>query len=178
MGDVVDLKGQPAHLENDLEFIADCCRFAEKILTEAQVRKKYRLPDDIWERLGSNDALVEKIEAEKIRRIRDGSSKRERAQLLVVQAPDVLSGILLDANASPRHRIDSAKALDDFAANGPDAAPASDRFQITINLGADLDGKPVIEKYDKSIAINADDTPPVRAAITAKKREENGGEPV
>ena len=67
MGDVVDLKGQPAHLENDLEFIADCCRFAENILTEAQVRKKYRLPDDVWEKLGDDDKLVEKIEAEKIR---------------------------------------------------------------------------------------------------------------
>ena len=25
MGDVVDLHGQPAQLEDDLEFIADCC---------------------------------------------------------------------------------------------------------------------------------------------------------
>jgi hypothetical protein len=157
MGDVVDLKGLPAHLENDLEFIADCCRFAEKLLTEAQVRKKYRLPDDVWEKLGDDDKLVEKIEAEKIRRIRDGSSKRERAQMLVVRAPDVLAGILGDPDANPRHRIDSAKALDDFAANGPAAAPTGDRFQITINLGTDLDGKPVIESYDKSISINAND---------------------
>jgi len=47
--------------------------------------------------------------------------------------------------------------LDDFAANGPAAAPTGDRFQITINLGTDLDGKPVIESYDKSISINAND---------------------
>jgi hypothetical protein len=45
---------------------------------------------------------------------------------------------MLDASASPKHRIDSAKALDAFAANGSEAAPASDRFQITINLGADV----------------------------------------
>ena len=32
------------------------------------------------------------------------------------------------------HRVDAAKALDAFAANGPEAKPASDRFQITINL--------------------------------------------
>ena len=43
-----------------------------------------------------------------------------------------------DASASPRHRIDAAKALDDFAANGPEAAPAADRFQIMINLGSRL----------------------------------------
>ena len=55
---------------------------------------------------------------------------------------------------SPRHRIDSAKALDAFAANGPEAAPASDRFQITINLGAD------VLHFDKSIAIDANDIDP------------------
>ena len=31
--------------------------------------------------------------------------------------------------------------------------PASERFVITINLGADVDGKPVIEHYDKAVAI-------------------------
>ena len=57
------------------------------------MRKKYRLSESSWSILGENDLLVEKIEAEKIRRIRDGSCKRERAQLLVVKAPDVLGGI-------------------------------------------------------------------------------------
>jgi hypothetical protein len=145
MGDVIDLK-TTANLSDNFEFIQDLCRFAESILTEKQVKKKWRFTADVWTRLGDDDVLVEKIEAEKIRRIRDGSSKRERAQLLVVKAPDVLSGILLDSSASPRHRIDSAKALDDFAANGPTAAPAGDRFVITINLGADT------LRFDKSIA--------------------------
>jgi hypothetical protein len=183
MGEVVDLHGQPAHLEDDLEFVADCCRYAENILSEAAVKKKYRFDDATWEKLGSNDALVEAIEAEKIRRIRNGSAKRERAQQLVVQAPDVLGGIMLDANASPKHRIDSAKALDAFAANGPEAAPASDRFQITINLGSD------VLHFDKSIAIDANDVDPFNdtdttpqgllAAVAANKRKDDGGgEPV
>jgi hypothetical protein len=34
-----------------------------------------------------------------------------------------------------------------------EAKGASERFVITINLGADVDGKPVVEKYDKSIAV-------------------------
>ena len=182
MGDIVDLHGQPAGLEDDLEFVADCCRYAENILSEEAVKKKYRFDYATWEKLGSNDALVEAIEAEKIRRIRNGSAKRERAQQLVVQAPDVLGGIMLDANASPKHRIDSAKALDAFAANGPEAAPASDRFQITINLGSD------VLHFDKSIAIDANDVDPFNdtettpqgllAAIAAKKKDDGGGEPV
>ena len=183
MGEVVDLHGQPAGLEDDLEFVCDCARYAEGILCEEAVKKKHHLSADTWESLGSNEALIEKIEAEKVRRIRNGSTKRERAQQLVVQAPDVLGGIMLDASASPKHRIDSAKALDAFAANGPEAAPASDRFQITINLGSD------VLHFDKSIAIDANDVDPFNdtdttpqgllAAIAANKRKDDGGgEPV
>ena len=159
-----------AGLEDNQEFIADCCRFAENILTEAQVKKKWRFDNATWDKLGSDegDALVEKVEAEKIRRIRDGSSKREKAQLLVVRAPDVVAGIMLDDNANARHRIDSAKVLNDFAANGPAGAPAADRFQIVINLGADT------LRFDKSIEVNPhdvdpNDAGPMIAAIAVKK---------
>lgn len=38
-----------------------------------------------------------------------------------------------------------------------EAKGASERFVITINLGADLDGKPVVETYDKSIAVDTHD---------------------
>jgi hypothetical protein len=183
MGEVVDLHGQPAQLEDDLEFISDLARYAEGLFSEQDVKKKHHLSADTWERLGSNEVLIEKIEAEKVRRIRNGSAKREKAQQLVVKAPDVLGGIMLDASASPKHRIDSAKALDAFAANGPEAAPASDRFQITINLGSD------VLHFDKSIAIDANDVDPFNdtdttsqgllAAIAANKRKDDGGgEPV
>ena len=183
MGEVVDLHGQPAGLEDDLEFVSDLARYAEGLFSEQDVKKKHHLSADTWERLGNNEVLIEKIEAEKVRRIRNGSAKREKAQQLVVQAPDVLGGIMLDASASPKHRIDSAKALDAFAANGPEAAPASDRFQITINLGSD------VLHFDKSIAIDANDVDPFNdtdttpqgllAAIAANKRKDDGGgEPV
>jgi hypothetical protein len=119
MGDVVDLHGQPAHLEDDHELIENLARYAEGLLSKEAVKKKHRLPDSVWENLGGDDALVEKIEDEKRRRIRNGQAKREKSQQLVVKAPDVLSGIMLDASASPKHRIDSAKVLDQFAANGP-----------------------------------------------------------
>jgi hypothetical protein len=60
---------------------------------------------------------------------------------------------LLDNTASARHRIDSAKTLNDFAANGPAGVPASDRFQITIVMNSD------VLHFDKSIEINPNDVP-------------------
>jgi hypothetical protein len=175
MGEVIDLQGQPNYLEND-ELIADLCRFAEGILTEGQVKKKHRFNAAFWKRLGKDDALVEKIEAEKIRRIRDGSSKREKSQLHVTKAPDVLESILSDPNANARHRIQSAEVLDRFAANGPGAAPPADRFQITIVLSADGKGSDAdVIHFDKSIAVDPNDSPQdAAAAIEVKKKDDDG----
>ena len=176
MGDVVSF---PTAFEDDQEFIADCCRFAEGILDEKAVRKKYKLADDTWEALANNDVLVAAIELEKVRRVRDGSAKREKAQALVVKAPDVLCDILLDNTANARHRIDSAKTLNDFAANGPDRARRRRTdLLIQINLGED-----VSLKFNKSIRplepgeIDPDDTDsmPHLAAIAMKNPTESGG---
>jgi hypothetical protein len=148
-----------------------------------------QLADSVWEDLGADAALLEAVEDEKIRRVRDGSTKREKAQLLVTRAPDVLSGILLDATANPRHRIDSAKELNNFAANGPEAATVGAFFEIRIDLGADRDGKPVIEHYKKPLdAIDisspsgtdaSDDSDPdpygIVAMIASNKRGSGGG---
>jgi hypothetical protein len=180
MGEVVDLPGHSKIPdENDHEFISDLARFADNLLSEAAVKKKYRLAESAWEALGSNDELVEKIEAEKIRRTRDGSTKREKAQQLITKAPGILDSIMTDPATSPRHRVDAIKTLDGFASNGPESAPAADRFQITINLGSD------VLHFDKSIAIDANDvdpfndtdtTPPgLLAAIAANKRKDDGG---
>ena len=141
MGDVIDL--QDRQLIENQELIVDLCRFRENLLTEKFIRRKYHLDNATWERLGSEDgnALVEKIEAESVRRVRDGSAKREKSQLLVTKAPDVLSNILLDNSANARHRIGSCKVLNDLAANGPgDPAPAADRFIINIVLNSDGSG--------------------------------------
>jgi hypothetical protein len=138
MGDVIDLRTPPARPIEDHEFIADMARFADNLLSEKQVKKKYKFDDATWEALGKDDELISKIEEEKIRRIRTGQQKREKAQQLVVKAPDVLDAIMMDASASPRHRVDAIKVLDDFSATGPAAAPAADRFIIQINLGEDV----------------------------------------
>ena len=80
----------PTDLINDTEFITDLARYGEGVLTEAQVKRKYRrFDDEVWEKLGSDDALVDAIEAERTRRVRSGACVREKAQLLQAKAPDV-----------------------------------------------------------------------------------------
>jgi len=171
-------------LVNNHEFLADCCRYAEGVASEQQIKKKWRFDDKTWARLGEDDALVEAIELEKVRRIRSGAAKREKAQQLIVQAVDVLGGIALDPSASAKHRIDASKVLDQFADNGPQAAPAADRFSIVINLGNDQK-----LKVDRSLGLippdgeviepDTDTAPQGLLPAIAKKREDNGsGEPL
>jgi hypothetical protein len=171
----------PTAFEDNHEFVVDLCRFRENLLTEKFIRRKYRLDNATWERLGSDEGntLVEKIEEESIRRVRDGSAKREKSQQLITKAPGILDSIATDSNASPRHRVDAIKTLDSFCANGPgDTAQARTRFVIRIDLTA---GGGDTLTFDKSVTINADDvdpndtgTAPMIAAITTKKSTDGG----
>src|SRR6478736_1047328 len=169
MGEVVDLHSQLAHLEDD-ELIENLARFADGTLSEAAVKARHHLSNEDWAVLGESDRLVELVEACKLRRIRSGATKRERAQIEIIDAPPILGGIMRDPNANARHVIDSVKALDALASTGAEAAAAGARFEITINLGADH-----IEHYSKSIAVDANDVDPndidagVIAAIATKK---------
>jgi hypothetical protein len=187
----VILRDHPVPLDSDVgrDLIVDCARYAEGLQTEDDIKKKYRFSDEDWEHFGANDALVAAIKVEKTRRIRDGTSARERAQVLFAQTPEVLGSILHGDGVSPRHKIESAREIRAIAATGPETTPAADRFIITINLGTDVEGKPVIEHYNKSIAICPDDVDPdhvdapsqgVLAAIAAKNKPGDGGngEPV
>ena len=172
MGDIVDLK--PAHLEDD-ELIENLARFADGTLSEAAVKARHHLTNEDWAALGESDRLVELVEAAKLRRIRTGATKRERAQIEIVDGPPILGKIMRDPNANERHRIDSIKTLDALASTGAEAAAAGARFEITINLGSDT------ERYSKSIAIDPNDVDPnhvdttdVIAAITMKKDDGSG----
>lgn len=170
MGDVVSF---PIAVDSDQgrELVVDLCRFTESILTEKQVRKKYRLSERDWEAMGADD-WVEKVESESIRRMRDGSTKREKSQLHVMKAPDVAAKIMLDESANNRHRLDACKVLDDFSATGPESAPMGDRFCISIILNSD-DGTNVVEHYDKSIAVGVDDNSTGAVTVIAAKTSEN-----
>ena len=175
MGEVVDLHSQLAHLEDD-ELIENLARFADGTLSEAAVKARHHLSNEDWAAMGENDRLIELVEAAKLRRIRTGATKRERAQIEIVDGPPILGKIMRDPNANERHRIDSIKTLDALASTGAEAAAAGARFEITINLGSDT------EHYSKSIAIDPNDTDPndvdttnVIAAITMNKPRDDGG---
>ena len=157
MGAAVELRDHlmPLDSERGLELITDLARYAEGLLDEAAVKKMYRFSDEDWDRMGSNDELVEKIQAEKTRRIRNGSSARERAQTLFAEAPAVLGTILHGDDVSPRHKIESARELRAIAANGPEATAPETRFIISIDLG----GGEVL-RFNKSIECNAHDVDP------------------
>ena len=172
MGNVINLK--PAHLEDD-ELIENLARFADGTLSEAAVKARHHLSNEDWAAMGESDRLVELVEAAKLRRIRTGATKRERAQIEIVDGPPILGKIMRDSNANERHRIDSIKTLDALASTGAEAAAAGARFEITINLGSDT------EHYSKSIEINPHDVDPnhvdttnVIAAITMNKSKGGG----
>jgi len=137
-GSVV-LRGIEIDLDSDIGcgFIVDCCRFCEGLLAEDKIKSKYGLTDSAWARLAENEPLVQAVETEKARRVRDGTAAREKAQWLFVQAPDVLGNILNDATTSPRHRIEACRELRAVALSGSESTPAAgDRFIIKIDLTA------------------------------------------
>ena len=152
MGDVVDLHNNRSIPLEDDELVENLARFSDGTLSEAAIKARHHLSEEEWAALGEDDELIEKIEARKLFRVRSGLTKRERAQIEIVDGPPNLGGIMRDVAASPRHRVDAIKALDSLATGGgSESTPASDRFVITINLGSD------VLHFDKSIAINAND---------------------
>jgi len=182
-GDDVPIPSPPPSLvqlcrENDA-LVADLARYAEGICTEAAVRRKYRdiLNDEGWTTLGKDDLLVEMVEAEKVRRVRNGSFKRERAQQHVTRAPDVLAAIMDDTRANHRHKVDAIKALDNLAGNGPQAKAEQERITIRIDLGADVRARGQEPNPADIITIEAAPGPvlPNKSMITANHRATNGG---
>jgi hypothetical protein len=135
MGFTIDL---PQKLMQDQAFIEDLARFAENLVSEAAIRKRWRLEEEQWVTLGENDELVRAIEEEKIRRVRNGSAKREAAQGYITKGPAILDGLMMDAKQSGKTRIDAVRALDQLAApEGSRFAEQRDEVRVIINLTAD-----------------------------------------
>jgi hypothetical protein len=135
----------PATLHQNRELLVDLARFSEALVSEAAIRRKYRelLSDDDWIYLASDERLIEMVEAEKVRRVRDGSFKREKSQqILAARGPDTLDKILSDEKISPRHKIEAVKVLDNLSGFKPQLPAADeDRIRIVINLGKDSSGQ-------------------------------------
>jgi hypothetical protein len=174
-------------LIKDHSFVEDLARFADGTYTEQAIRKKYRLEESDWDALGKDDTLVRAIEDRKLHRIRNGATKRERAQIEIVNGPPALAKIMKDPNANQRHVIDAIKCLNDLATPEPTTAQnSSERFIITINLGND-------EKltFNKKIAPDPNDIDPndiktidhapqelLAIAAANKQNGGNSGEPL
>ena len=137
-GSVV-LRGIKIGLDTDIGagFVTDCTRHVEELVSAEQLKTKYQLTEEAWRQLADNEPLQRAVERQKEFRIRRGEAAKEKAQHLFVTAPSVLSNILNDSTASPRHRIEAARELRQTAAIGSEAAtPTAERFIIRIDLTA------------------------------------------
>lgn len=127
-------------LRDNFEFVLDFCRFSEQLegYSENFLRRKWNFTEETWEQLGNDDELVRIIEKEKLRRVRDGSFKREKAQALIIKGPKILDDIMTSPKSNDRHKVDAIKALNSIAEPSAQAAHNdADRVIIQINLGAD-----------------------------------------
>jgi hypothetical protein len=145
------LRGVRVEVNSDVgqAFTTDCVRFIEGIVTEEQLRKKYRLDDKEWEALADHEELQRAVGAQKERRIRSGEAAREKAAHLFVEAPAVLGDIIRDGTASPRHRVDAIRELRACASGAEDTMKTNkERFIINLNFGSakvyrEIDLKPI-----------------------------------
>src|SRR5262249_1328582 len=68
-GFVVDDTPNLPALANNFELITDLTRYAEGLLEEKHVRKKYRFTEAVWTQLGHDEKFIEAVELERIRRV-------------------------------------------------------------------------------------------------------------
>jgi hypothetical protein len=162
-------------LINDEEFLLLLAKFSDGLESEKSIRERYRLSDADWERLGRDDALVEKIEFLRAARIKSGATRREKAQRYVVAAVDTVNGIVADPKANARHRIDGAKLLDSFAGfTSSEPTADEERVVVTINLGSD------VLRFGRAVrpAPNDDKTIDAVPGFMIAEKDDRGGEPL
>src|SRR5262245_57414229 len=172
-------RAEVAELKDNHEFVSDICRWNEGVLDEATVRKKWHFDATTWELLSNDDELVRAIEETKIRRVRSGAAKRERAQQHIVRGVDVLSKIMDDPTANARSRVDSIKALDALADNGPSrSAPEQDRIIIRIDLSADTKAKGLESNPADILIFDTAVRPNPPQELPPPRKDDGNGEPI
>ena len=116
-------------------------RAAEGLIDDKMLQEVYKISPADWKNIAENKALADAIRDEGRRRVRSGQRAKEAAQGIFVKAPTVLDSIMSDERASPRHRIEAAREIRQVAIGSGDesTAEATERFTITINLGADVE---------------------------------------
>jgi hypothetical protein len=139
MGDVITLRSIPTELTDDegRRFVVDCVRAAEGLLDDSELQRKYELTPSDWINLPKDTALMRAIQAEKERRVLNGTAARESAAKHFVRAPTILAGIMENELSNPRHVIESAREIRAIAAvsSGTEGRPDTDKFIIHIDLG-------------------------------------------
>jgi hypothetical protein len=123
------------------KFVVDACRAGEGLIDDKTLQEIYKISPPDWKNIAENKALAAAIRDEGRRRVRSGQRAKEAAQGIFVKAPTVLDSIMSDERASPRHRIEAAREIRQVAIGSEDesTAEATERFTITINLGADVE---------------------------------------
>jgi hypothetical protein len=155
MGDVITLRSTPIDITSDMgrQFVTDCTRAAEGLLTDRELAEKYELSPADWQSITKDVVLGRAIRVERERRVHNGTAAREAACKHFVKAPGILDGIMTDAHSNPRHKIEAIKELRQTAiGNSADRPVESDMFVIKIDLTA---GGGDIETYSKAIKMDA-----------------------
>src|SRR5262249_22577934 len=86
-----------------------------------------------------------------------------------------LASIMDDARANARHRVDSIKALDSLAGNGPDAAAEQERIFIRIDLSADTKDPKDVLTFEATVPPKP--TPPIDNWDAPKQLEQEHAAP-
>jgi hypothetical protein len=157
MGDIVNLRSIPIDLNSDTghQFVTDCTRAAEGLITDKELAEKYELSPADWQSITKDMALGRAIRAERERRVHNGTAAREAAAKHFVKAPGILDQIMTDAYSNPRHKIEAIRELRQTAiGDNSDRPTESDRFVIRIDLTAGGGG---VETYGKAIKIDPTD---------------------
>jgi hypothetical protein len=139
----VTLRGVRVDLTSDIgrAYTAHCCRNWEKILPNNAICERYGLLPSEWQSMGQNKQLIQAVRAEHQRRIKNGTAAQELAAKEFATAPAELGKILRSPDSNPRHKIEAHRELRATAiGTGSEStgADSSERFTITINLGADV----------------------------------------
>ena len=111
------------------QLVVDLARYRESLVDEKTIRKRYRFDESTWQKLGDDDELIRRWRQKPSGGSADGSVKREKAQSLIVKAPDIVDGIRqLTTARVARHRLDASRSSMVWPALGASRRRASDRF--------------------------------------------------
>src|SRR3954454_6047685 len=100
MGDVIDLKGHNfPDLASDQghQWIVDCCRAGENLISDAELSEKWELNDADWIAIRKDKALERSIREERARRVGTGKAVKEAAARHLIKGVGIVDEIMSSA---------------------------------------------------------------------------------